>query len=178
MTHRIDCDMDEDCDCEEGFNMNDPGDVAEAYAQLEDERLQTREPMSGIEDGYDMNDPADAADAWRQLDDGSVDVVFGLILPDPPEDTEPVGWCQRHFAGIRDGGSWAIPRSGLIFRKEADPPAFRLVAAMPWMPEMEGTVTREQLAEQQRSEFELNREHFERAGIAIVGEEVLANGSE
>lgn len=108
------------------------------------------------------------------IEDGSVDVAFGIILPDPPADTEPIGWCLNHFASIRPGGTWAIPRSGLIFRKEVDPaPAFRLIAAMPWMPEMEGTITAEQLREQQRSEFDVNREHFAAAGIAVVGEEVL-----
>lgn len=112
------------------------------------------------------------------MSDEGYDVAFGIILPDPPSDTDPLAWCRHHFASVADGGRWAIPRSGLIFRKEAEPPAFRLVDVMPWMPEMEGRITPEQLAEQQRSEFELNREHFERAGIAIVGEEVLTNGTE
>jgi len=84
----------------------------------------------------------------------------------PELDPAMVEWCGRHFAMIREGGVWAIPRSGMIFRKEGR--RLVLTAEGPYMPEMEGTITPEQLREQQAAEFEAVRAHFGAAGIEVV----------
>ncbi len=77
-------------------------------------------------------------------------------------------WCRQHFAMIREGGVWAVPRSGIIFTKRNG--GLVWTVAMPWMPEMEGTITAEQLAEQQESDYEAIREHFRVAGIEVTRE--------
>src|SRR4051794_40427868 len=80
-------------------------------------------------------------------------------------DPQHVTWCRRHFEMMADGGTWGIPRSGLVFRKEG----YRLIlmSMMPWMEEMEGVITPEQLHEQQEADYEANRVHFEAAGITV-----------
>ena len=87
-----------------------------------------------------------------------------------PESREYQAWCRWMFELLNDGGEWAVPRSGLIFTKRAD--KFVLTAEMPWMPEMTGTITREQLREQQDTEFASIRDHFAAAGITVEREEV------
>ena len=77
-----------------------------------------------------------------------------------------VAWCRHQIDLLRIGGVWGIPRSGLIFTKTGDD-EFTLTARMPWMAEMEGTITAEQLAEQQQAEYETNRRHFAAAGITL-----------
>ena len=86
-------------------------------------------------------------------------------------DPQHVAWCAMHFALMREGGVWAVPRSGLLFRKEGG--RLVLFAEMPWMLEMEGVITRAQLREQQDEEFRANREHFAAAGIEVVRSEAL-----
>ncbi len=81
-------------------------------------------------------------------------------------DPAMVEWCGRHFDMIREGGVWAIPRSGMVFSKRGG--RLELVAAMPWIPEMEGTITREELRAQQTLEFSAVRRHFGAAGIDVV----------
>lgn len=78
-------------------------------------------------------------------------------------------WCRNLFATIREGGVWMVPRSGMIFTKRAG--RLVLTAEMPYMPEMEGRLTAEQLREQQAGEFETIREHFRVAGIEVVKED-------
>ena len=82
---------------------------------------------------------------------------------------DPVAWCRAQFNLIRDGGVWAVPRSGMIFTREGD--RLVLTAEMPWMPEMEGTITPEQLRAQQAGEFESIRRHFAEAGITVTRRE-------
>jgi hypothetical protein len=84
-----------------------------------------------------------------------------------------VEWCRQHFASIREGGIWAIPRSGLIFTKRAG--RLVLTAAMPWNPAMEGTITAEELRAQQYEEFEGNRQHFAAAGIEVIRAEEVSS---
>jgi len=90
----------------------------------------------------------------------------------PELDPAMVEWSGRHFGLIAEGGVWAIPRSGMIFTKREG--QLVLIAAMPYMPEMDGTITAEQLAEQQDAQFEAVRAHFGAAGIEVVREEILA----
>ena len=78
-----------------------------------------------------------------------------------------IAWCKQYFAMLADGGVWAIKRSGLIFQRRGD----RLVyfQRMPWLEEMEGTITPEQLDAQQRREYDINKKFFAAAGIAVEG---------
>ena len=80
---------------------------------------------------------------------------------------EHIAWCRQQIDMLRIGGVWAIPRSGLIFTKTGDN-ELTLTARMPWMPEMEDTITPEQLVEQQQNEYETNERHFRAAGITMV----------
>ena len=76
-----------------------------------------------------------------------------------------VAWCKNVFNSLRDGGTWGVPRSGLVYNKREG--KLVLTAFMPWMPEMTGTITPSQLLEQQRSDHESNKRHFADAGITI-----------
>jgi len=78
-------------------------------------------------------------------------------------------WCRQIFASIKPGGVWAVPRSGLVFRKEPDePPTFRLFEVMPHDPGMPFGI--EDLRAYQREDLETIREKFSNAGIAVIGE--------
>lgn len=91
--------------------------------------------------------------------------------PFSPDDPEAIEWSRRHFALIKDGGMWAVPRSGLIFRRQGD--RLVLTESMPWEPAMRETITPAQLAEQQADEFNGIREAFGAAGIEVVRKEDL-----
>jgi hypothetical protein len=75
-----------------------------------------------------------------------------------------VAWSLQHFLTLRDGGTWGIPRSGLIFTKRGV--ELQLTARMPHDPAM--PVTAEQLIEQQQSDYDLTKRHFESAGITVI----------
>lgn len=36
-----------------------------------------------------------------------------------PLDPRSTAWCRTHYAMMAEGGSWGVPRSGLLFRKHA-----------------------------------------------------------
>ena len=65
-----------------------------------------------------------------------------------------VNWCKNLFATIKDGGAWAVPRSGLVFRKEGN--ALRLVALA------------DGISADASSDFESIRAHFAAAGIKVT----------
>ena len=46
-----------------------------------------------------------------------------------------IKWCKMHHARIRIGGTWAVPRSGMIFKKTMN--GFTLISRMPWTDELE-----------------------------------------
>jgi hypothetical protein len=75
-----------------------------------------------------------------------------------------VVWSRNIFGTLADDGSWGIPRSGLIFVKRGN--ELQLTARMPHDPAM--PITAEQLIEQQRSDFDGTKTHFEAAGITVV----------
>jgi hypothetical protein len=75
-----------------------------------------------------------------------------------------IDWSRNHFEMIADGGTWGIPRSGLIFTKRGR--TFELTARMPHDPAMPITV--DELREQQARELADVIEHFGAAGIAVV----------
>jgi hypothetical protein len=104
------------------------------------------------------------------MSDEGFDVVFASLLGFD-EWEMGVEWSRRHFALMGDGGMWGVPRSGLIFRRAGD--FLILHAVMPYMEEMVGTVTPEQLHEQQVAEYETIAAYFEAAGVPVRGRELL-----
>jgi hypothetical protein len=73
-------------------------------------------------------------------------------------------WCRSIFALVAEGGTWGVPRSGLLFRKQDG--KLVLYAEMPYDPAM--PITPEQLREQQDSEFESIRRHFAAADVEVT----------
>jgi hypothetical protein len=76
-------------------------------------------------------------------------------------DTTVTGWCRTLFDKMAVGGVWTIPRSGMVFRREADRMIW--VAVVP--PEADFTVG---LSEIRKLEFKETREEFAKAGIAVL----------
>jgi hypothetical protein len=74
-----------------------------------------------------------------------------------------VEWSRRHFNMMADGGTWGIPRSGLLYIKRGD--RLVLLARMPHDPAM--PITEKQLDEQQHADIEIIKEHFKAAGIEV-----------
>ena len=72
-------------------------------------------------------------------------------------------WCQRQFGMMADGGTWGIPRCGLIFQRRGG--ELVLVAQMPWTSAM--PVTEAELLKQQDAEYEATRAAFTDAGIPV-----------
>lgn len=81
-------------------------------------------------------------------------------------DSAHVAWCRGQFAMLADGAVWLVPRSGLIFQRQGD--TLVLTELMPWMPEMEGTITPAQLDEQQAGEYDQIRDHMRAAGVTVT----------
>jgi hypothetical protein len=81
-------------------------------------------------------------------------------------DPNHIEWCRNHFRIMSEGGSWGMPRSGLIFVKRGN--ALVLVARMPHDPAM--PITPEQLREQQDSDIEGTKLYFGAAGITVTDE--------
>jgi hypothetical protein len=75
-------------------------------------------------------------------------------------------WCQQLWDVIKDGGVWAIPRSGLIFVKREKEKQLVLTDAMPHQADM--PVTAAELKAQQDSDFDLTVQHFGKIGVAVV----------
>lgn len=75
-------------------------------------------------------------------------------------------YCMRQFNLIRIGGVWAVPRSGLIFSRTAEN-ELTLISRMPWIREMEGTITEEQLKIQQQDEYDTIARHLRAGGIEV-----------
>lgn len=82
----------------------------------------------------------------------------------PPTHPDAVAWSRNHFRTLRDGGSWAMPRSGLIFEKRGS--ELHLRARMPHDPNMPCTAA--QLKEQQDGDFEAVKASFGAAGVTVV----------
>lgn len=75
-----------------------------------------------------------------------------------------VAWSSNIFRTIPDGGTWGVPRSGLLFTKRGN--ELHLTARMPHDPAM--PITIEQLTEQQDTDLGGIKRHFEAAGIPVV----------
>lgn len=66
---------------------------------------------------------------------------------------EHVKWCKSLFATIKDGGAWAVPRSGLVFRKEGK--TLKLVALA------------DGISADASADLAAIKEHFAAAGIKV-----------
>jgi hypothetical protein len=79
-------------------------------------------------------------------------------------DPAHVEWSRQQFRILADGGSWAVPRSGMIFVKRGK--RLELAVCMPHDPAM--PCSKEELREQQRNEFKNIKRYFKAAGIDVV----------
>ena len=70
------------------------------------------------------------------------------------------------FAIMAQGGTWGVPRSGLIFQKLGQ--KLVLVSRMP--PEAGMPMSAQELREYQDSDYAAIKEHFEAAGIPVEEE--------
>lgn len=78
---------------------------------------------------------------------------------------EEVAWCEGIWNMLKPGGVWAIPRSGLIFKKDAVSASFVLIERMPHIEGM--PVTPEQLREIQDGDLLATRERFALMGVKV-----------
>lgn len=93
--------------------------------------------------------------------------------------TEHIEWCKRHHASIRDGGSWGVPRSGLVFKKTVT--GFELVDVMPYTDDLafgasidkDVPQSAEALLEWQREDFACIQRHNKAAGLEITDPKAL-----
>lgn len=101
----------------------------------------------------------------------------------PPERGSEAGWdawCRQHFAMMREGGIWGVPRSGLVFVKRAG--ELVLTGRMPWSDELataakagwDVPADAASLREFQDEDLAGIRERFGRVGVE-VREEVLGD---
>jgi hypothetical protein len=72
-------------------------------------------------------------------------------------------WSKKLFAGLRDGGVWGVPRSGLVFTRRGD--VLVLTSQMPHDPAM--PITAVELVKWQAEDFECIRREFGLAGIEV-----------
>ena len=78
--------------------------------------------------------------------------------------TDHLAWSKQHFAMLADGGTWAVPRSGLVFQRRGD--MLVLVEKMPHDPAM--PLSEAELSDYQDEDFKAIKEHFEAAGIPVI----------
>ncbi len=89
-------------------------------------------------------------------------------------DANHAAWCRVHFAHMRDGGVWAVPRSGLLFTRKGE--TLVLTARMPYTAELreaadEGLdvpADEPALRAYQDEDFLSIQEHFKQAGITVT----------
>jgi hypothetical protein len=85
------------------------------------------------------------------------------MMADVVLNTRDSVWCQMLWDMVADGGTWAIPRSGIILQKSTLLRRFTEVGRMPWHPDMGGTA--EDLRIWQDSDFEAIRKRFALIGV-------------
>ena len=83
-------------------------------------------------------------------------------------------WCRNHFMCMNEGAVWAVPRSGLTFRRCGD--SLHLIERMPYTDELARAAeagaavprSADALLAYQDEDFALIRSRFEDAGIRVV----------
>jgi hypothetical protein len=91
-------------------------------------------------------------------------------------------WSRRMWQSVNDGGTWAIPRSGLMM--ERTPTGFSLVSVMPFTPEMATAAaegrdvpkTAAELLAYQKYDFGFIQSRFEAAGLIFDDRNGLLGG--
>jgi len=83
--------------------------------------------------------------------------------------TEAVQWCEMLWNSMKDGGTWGIPRTGLMFRKDSERRALVLYMRMPHDP-LVMEVTAEEVREHQDAELAATRDHFAQLGVEVLDE--------
>jgi len=78
---------------------------------------------------------------------------------------EFIQWCKAQYELVSENGTWAVPRSGLVFQKRDN--KFVLVMKIP-IPDSDKKQKWEQLQEE---DYQTIKEHFEAAGIEITRED-------
>lgn len=85
-----------------------------------------------------------------------------------------IQWSRNLISTLSIGGTWMVPRSGLIFSKTGEK-ELTLISKMPFMPEMAGAAadggdvpaTKEALEEYQQEDFNVIARHFLAAGVVV-----------
>jgi hypothetical protein len=72
-------------------------------------------------------------------------------------------WCRGMWEMLAEGGSWAVPRSGLIFTKREG--KLMLTERMPHTDEL---MSEKVLRELQDEDFEIIRDRFQKIGVEVV----------
>jgi len=84
-------------------------------------------------------------------------------MPQADDSAFHTAWCAAHFATMREGGAWAVPRTGLIFQRTGQ--ALVLVARMPHDPKM--PISAAELDQMQQDDVDLITAKFKTAGIEV-----------
>jgi len=88
---------------------------------------------------------------------------FNVVFSNPVT-KDMVEWSRNQFRLMRDSGTWAVPRSGLIFQKQGN--TLVLTTRMPHDKNM--PITAEELDQQQKREYANIKRHFQAAGITVL----------
>jgi hypothetical protein len=77
-------------------------------------------------------------------------------------------WCRQVFRTLAEGGTWAIPRSALIWKKQGN--ALVLIGKMQYHRDL--PMTEAEWIEHQQSDYDATKEEFEKAGFEVRDETV------
>lgn len=77
---------------------------------------------------------------------------------------EHVEWSKNLFNNLKEGGVWAVPRSGLMFTKTNG--SFALTKLMPWDPLM--SFGKNELTKYQQEDYAIIAKHMRAAGISVT----------
>jgi len=83
-------------------------------------------------------------------------------------------WCKRRHAVMADNGTWAVPRSGLVFMRV--PKGYVLVNVLPYLDEMREArelgadvpASPEELLAYQKHDFEMHQRYHKAAGLEMT----------
>lgn len=78
---------------------------------------------------------------------------------------EFIQWCKDQYELVSEHGTWAIPRSGLVFQKKEG--KFVLVSKLPAI----ASDTKKEWEQLQEEDYQSIKEHFKAAGIEITRED-------
>jgi hypothetical protein len=90
------------------------------------------------------------------------------------KEQEHAAWSRRNWEMTKGGGSWALPRSGLIFRRTHA--GSELATVMPYTPDIAFAAylhadvpqNAEALRNYQRNDFNIIKHYHELAGLSVT----------